>query len=54
MVEFEKPTYDNFYDLIVYLEKLFGRKVQVLTPIALETMRVKEVAQSIRDSLVYV
>ena len=54
LVEFEKPTYDNFYDLIVYLEKLFGRKVQVLTPIALETMRVKEVAQSIRDSVVYV
>ena len=42
LVEFEKPTYDNFYDLIVYLEKLFGRKVQVLTPIALETMRVKK------------
>ena len=54
LVEFEKPTYDNFYDLIVYLEKLFHRKVQVLTPCALETMRVKEVAQSIRDSVVYV
>ena len=54
LVEFEKPTYDNFYDLIVYLEKLVSRKVQVLTPVALETMRVKEVAQSIRDSLVYV
>jgi uncharacterized protein len=54
LVDFEKPTYDNFYDLIVYLEKLFGRKVQVLTPVALETMRIKEVAQSIRDSLVYV
>lgn len=54
LVEFEKPTYDNFYDLIVYLEKLFRRKVQVLTPSALETMRVKEVAQSIRDSVVYV
>ena len=54
LVEFEKPTYDNFYDLIVYLEKRFRRKVQVLTPAALETMRVKEVAQSIRDSVVYV
>lgn len=54
LVEFEKPTYDNFYDLIVYLEKLFRRKVQVLTPAALETMRVKEVAQDIRDSVVYV
>ena len=54
LVEFEKPTYDNFYDLIVYLEKQFRRKVQVLTPAALETMRVKEVARSIRDSTVYV
>jgi uncharacterized protein len=54
LVEFEKPTYDNFYDLIVYVEKLFRRKVQVLTPAALETMRVKGVAQSIRDSIVYV
>ena len=54
LVEFEKPTYDNFYDLIVYLERLFRRKVQILTPCALETMRVKEVAQSIRDSVVYV
>lgn len=54
LVEFEKPTYDNFYDLIVYLEKVFRRKVQVLTPCALETMRVKEVAESIRDSVVYV
>jgi len=54
LVEFEKPTYDNFYDLIVYLEKVFRRKVQVLTPCALETMRVKEVAESIRNSVVYV
>ena len=54
LVEFDKPTYDNFYDLIVYLEKLFGTKVEILTPAALETMRIQEVAQSIRESLVYV
>ena len=54
LVDFERPTYDNFYDLIVYLEKVFRRKVQVLTPCALETMRVKEVAEGIRDSVVYV
>jgi hypothetical protein len=54
LVEFDKPTYDNFYNLIEYLEKLFGKKVEVLTPIALETMRVEEVAESIRQSLVYV
>ena len=54
LVEFEKPTYDNFYDLIVYLEKLFGRKVEVLTPDGVDSIRVPEVAQSIRDSVVYV
>lgn len=25
LVEFEKPTYDNFYDLSVSLERLLGR-----------------------------
>jgi len=54
LVEFDKPTYDNFYDLIVYLEKLFGRKVEVLTPDGVDSIRVPEVAQSIRDSVVYV
>jgi len=54
LVEFEKPTYDNFFDLIVYLEKLFGRKVEVLTPDAVNTIRVPEVAQSIKDSVIYV
>jgi hypothetical protein len=53
-VEFEKPTYDNFFNLIVYLEKLFGRKVEVLTPDGVDSIRVPEVAQSIRDSVVYV
>src|SRR5436190_24359782 len=54
LVEFEKPTYDNFFNLIVYLEKLFGRKVEVLTPDGVDSIRVPEVAQSIRDSVVYV
>ena len=53
LVDFERPTYDNFYNLIEYLENLFGKKVEVLTPIALETMRVPEVAERIRQSLVY-
>jgi len=53
LVEFEKPTYDNFYNLIEYLESLFGKRVEVLTPSALETMRVEEVAESIRQGVVY-
>ena len=54
LVEFEHPTYDNFTGLIRHLEKTFRRKVEVLTPDAVESIRVEEVAQSIRDSVVYV
>lgn len=54
IAEFDKPTYDNFYGLCVYLEKLFKRKVEVLTPDGLDSIRVDEVAQSIRESVVYV
>lgn len=54
LVEFDRPTYDNFYGLSVYLEKLFGRKVEVLTPSALDSIRVEDVARSIRESVVFV
>ena len=53
LVEFEQPTYDNFYNLIVYLEGLFGKHVEVLTPDAVDSIRVEEVARSIRESVVY-
>lgn len=32
LVEFEEPTFDNFMELSFYLEELFGRKVDLLTP----------------------
>lgn len=54
IVEFDKPTYDNFYSLCVYLERLFKRRVEVLTPDGVDSIRVGEVAQSIRESVVYV
>ena len=53
VVEFDHATYDNFYGLCVFLEQLFGRQVDVMTEVALETMRVPEVARNIRSSLVY-
>jgi len=31
LVEFDKPTYDNFYDLSVSLERLFRRRVELVT-----------------------
>lgn len=54
LVEFDRPTYDNFYGLCVYLQKLFKRKVEVLTPSAVASIRVNEVARRIRETVVYV
>lgn len=31
LVEFEKPSFDNFMDLAFYLEDLFGKKVELIT-----------------------
>ena len=32
LVEFEKPTFDNFIELSFFLEELFYKKVDLLTP----------------------
>lgn len=32
LVEFEKPSFDNFMELSFYLEDLFHKKVDLLTP----------------------
>ena len=53
IVEFEEPTFDNFMNLVDYLEKLFGKKVDVLTPEGIEGIRVREVAENIKKSVVY-
>ena len=54
LVEFEEPTFDNFMDICFYLEKLFRRKVDVLTPDAVDSIRVKSVAESIKRGVIYV
>lgn len=53
LVEFERPTYDNFLGLSRDLERLFGRKVEILTPQGLASIRVKAIAESIRKTLAY-
>jgi uncharacterized protein len=32
LVEFEEPTFDNFLELAFFLEDLFGRRVELVTP----------------------
>lgn len=54
LVEFKEPDYDKFLALADYLERLFDKKVDLLTPAGLNGIRVKSVAASIRKSVVYV
>ena len=62
IVEFDRTAFDinltgyfdNFMSLSSYLENLFGEKVDILTPISIETIRIKEVADEIKRSVIYV
>lgn len=45
--------FDVFMDLSSYLEDLFRKKVDILTPVSIESIRIKEVAEDIKRSLIY-
>lgn len=53
-VEFERPIGLRFIELVEYLEKLLGRKVDILTPAGVQGIRRKTIAKSISESIVYV
>lgn len=54
VVELRRPLGFKFVDLAEYLEQLLERKVDVLTPAGLESIRVASVAGDINESIVYV
>jgi len=54
VVEFGNPSLDNYMGLADYLEGLFKRKVDILTPLGVESIRVKRVADEIKRRLIYV
>jgi predicted nucleotidyltransferase len=54
VVEFKRPIGFKFIRLVEYLERLFGKKVEVLTKDGIKNIRVKEVAADIERNLVYV
>lgn len=49
-----KGLFDAYMGLSSFLENLFGRKVDILTPVSIETIRIKEVAEEIKKGLIYV
>jgi predicted nucleotidyltransferase len=54
VVELEHPLGFDFVDLVERLEGLVGRKVDLLTPAALESIRVPSVRKRIEETLVHV
>jgi predicted nucleotidyltransferase len=54
LVEFNKPIGFKFMALAEYLENKLGRKVDLLTPDGIETIRIKHLAENIKKSVVYV
>ena len=54
IVEFERPIGLKFFELSEYIDNLLGKKVDILTPAGIKSIRVKEVAENIKKSIVYV
>jgi len=54
VVDFAEPTFDNFMELVDYLEGILGKSVNVLTLQGLQSVRVPRVAESIKRSVRYV
>jgi len=56
VVEFErgKATFKNVCGLIDFLEKLFGREIDILTPDGIESIRIKHVKEEIKKEIEYV
>jgi len=36
LVEFDQPTFDHYMDLKFHLERVYGRRVDLVTPLALK------------------
>jgi uncharacterized protein len=54
VIEFQRPIGFRFFELVDYLENLFGHKVDLLTPAGIQNIRIQRVAKSITESIVYV
>lgn len=54
VVKLKEPLGFKFIDLTEYLEKLFNRKVDVLTEAGINNIRIKKVTSDIKRNIVYV
>lgn len=54
VIEFEKPIGLDFIRLSDFLEELLGRKVDLLTPEGIKSIRIDKVRMRITEGLIYV
>ncbi len=54
VVEFERPIGFKFFELSEYLERLLGKRVDLLTRVGIQAIRVAGVAEEIEESILYV
>lgn len=56
LIEFKRGSmsFTKFVSLIDFLENLFGREVDILTPDGLRLMRSKSARKNIKNSIIYV
>lgn len=54
VVEFDRPIGFKFMELADYLEDILGKPVDLLTENVLQSIRHPHIAQSIRESIIYV
>lgn len=54
VVEFEKPIGLKFIEMADHIEKILGKKVDILTPAGIKSIRIKKIAENIKKSIVYV
>lgn len=54
VVKLKKPIGLKFIELVEYFENLLHTKVDVLTEEGIENIRIKEIADDIKKSIVYV
>lgn len=53
IVNFEEPSIENLMGLSSFLEKLFGKKVEILTPAGVDSIRISHIREEIKRSIVY-
>ncbi len=54
IAEFDKPIGFKFVEFTEYIEKILGKKADVLTPAGIKGIRIKSIAEDIEKSAVYV